>query len=166
MHSQTLDGVPAYAVSQACAAYIPNPSTAASNLASVIFESARMKMPFHLKDTRVTPLPVVQPTKSDFKAFAAYKTPLFAESLSANDSETLGISGATTSRSSLHDLEFRHLMVRTPSNASYPKARYTLGSMTAVWEGVFRVSARFFSGNFGLTNLRSRLLMHLPVQQQ
>ena len=105
-----------------------------------------MKMPSHLLETRVVPHPAVQPTKSDFKAFAAYETPLFAELLSANESEIIDISGAT--RSTLHELEFRHLMSRTPSNASYPKIRYALGSMTAVWEGVFRVSERVFLRKF------------------
>ena len=144
-----LDGrgfrIPAYRLPHA--AFIPNPSTAAGNLASVIFESGGMKMPPHLPDTRGTHVQDIVPTKSDFRAFAGYGTPLFADSLIRDDG-VVDMSG--TPRSALHDLELRPLLLRTPLDASYPKIRYTLGSLTAVWEGVFRVRITiifFFSGD-------------------
>jgi hypothetical protein len=147
------------------ASYIPNASIAAGNLASVIFESEPMKMPPHLRETRTVPIPEVQPTKSDFKAFAAYETPLFADSLVAGDSEALDISGPP--RSSLHDFEFTQLMVRTPLDVSCPKIRYILGSMTAVWEGVVRVSTLvFLMRSVPIDELSSRPLTHLRDHQQ
>lgn len=128
--------VPAYRLTHAES--IPNPSLPAGNIASVIFESEGMKMPPHLKETREIHVQHVVPTKTDFKAFAAYETPLFADSLILGGSQVVGIS--ETPRSAVHDLELRHLIVGTPLDSSYPKIRYILGSMTAVWEGVFRVS--------------------------
>jgi len=50
----------------------------------------------------------------------------------------IDIDASGTPRSALHDLEFRHLMLRMPLVTSSPKITYTLGSMTAVWEGIFR----------------------------
>lgn len=102
-----------------------------------------MKMPPHLQETREIHVQHIVPTKTDFNAFAAYATPLFADSLTLDGSQVIDTSG--TPRSALHVLEFHHLMAGTPLDISYPKIRYVLGSMTAVWEGVFRVSTIFYS---------------------
>lgn len=119
-----------------------DPSSAAGNLASVIFEFNPIKMPLHLREIRGIPVQDIEPTKSDFKTFANYETPLFADSLISDDSKAIDTCG--TSRSSMHDLESLHFITRTSLDA-HPKTRYILGSMTAVWEGVFRVSTFIFS---------------------
>jgi hypothetical protein len=133
--------IPAYRLPHA--AFIPNPAIPAGNLASVIFESGGIQMPPHLPDIRGMHVQDGVPTKSDFRAFAAYGTPLFADYLNPDNLGVVDIGGMP--RSALHDLELRPLLVRTPLDASYPRIRYTLGSLTAVWEGVFRVSTIVFS---------------------
>lgn len=104
---------------------IPNSSAAAINLANVILESTLPKVPVHLLGN---PTPVVGPTLDDYLAFKHYSTPLFADSC------------LHTSRSMLHDLEFRHQLRQAGLDRSHPAVKYSPGTMGGVWEGRYTVS--------------------------
>ena len=131
---------------------LPESSIAAINLACIIFESEPLKMPYHLPETRAHAIAaqLSGPTKEDFRVFASYETPLFADSMPA---EPLNY-GAKAPRSMFHDFELRHSMGVTSLDGSYiPEIIYTPGTMTGIWEGVFRVSNLFSPFMTGISYL-------------
>jgi hypothetical protein len=123
---------------------LPESSIAAINLACIVFESEPLQMPYHLPETRAHAIAaqLSGPTQEDFRVFASYETPLFADSMPGEPFDY----SAEAPRSMFHDFELRHSMGVTSLNGSYiPEIVYTPGTMTGIWEGVFRVSIFFFT---------------------
>lgn len=130
---------------------LPDPSTAAINLAFAIFELNRPKIPYHLPKTRAIAIASQRfgPTEEDYEALASYRTPLFADLNPVNTNTENGQSssrpsidiGINASRSSIHDLQFGEISKDLDGRIS-PEVwapSYTPGSLTGVWEGVYRV---------------------------
>jgi hypothetical protein len=118
----------------------PDTSFAAINLAFVIYEMPvrQLKVPYHLPENRAIANATQRtgPTKDDFKAMLYYKTPLFADCLSSTDEPGFDLS-FDTRRSMNHDLEFGGLLQTSTCLDTFT---YTPGTLTGVWEGIYRVS--------------------------
>lgn len=95
-------------------------------------------MPPHLPETRAHAIAAQLggPTKEDFRAFASHETPLFADSMPETPDDDV-----EAPRSMLHDSELCHLIGSL--NGYLPDIAYTPGTMTGIWEGVYRVSKSF-----------------------
>lgn len=128
-------------------ALVPDPSTAAINLAFALFELHRPKTPYHVPKTRAIAIASQRfgPTQEDYEALASYRTPLFADSnpinTQNNQSSSPLLIGVVTSRSIMHDIQFgeiwKNLYGRMKTYG--PIFTYVPGSLTGVWEGVYRV---------------------------
>lgn len=95
-------------------------------------------IPYHLPENRAIANATQRtgPTKDDYKAMLSYRTPLFADCLSSTDEP--GFDFAFDPRRSMnHDLEFGSLL---QNSACLDTFVYTPGTLTAVWEGIYRVS--------------------------
>ena len=134
-------------------ALVPDPSTAAINLAFGIFELNRPKTPYHVPKSRAIAIASQRfgPTQEDYEALASYLTPLFADS-SPIDTEnsqsssplSLSIVTSNASRSMMHDIQFG--VIWSNLKKTYvPTSTYVPGSLTGVWEGVYRVFSAFSS---------------------
>ena len=118
----------------------PDTSSAAINLAFVIYEMRQLKVPYHLPENRAIANATQRtgPTKDDYKAMLYYRTPLFADCLSSTDEPGFDFS-FDPRRSMNHDLEFGSLL---QSSACLDTFVYTPGTLTGVWEGNHRVSTK------------------------
>jgi len=134
--------------------FVPDPSTAAINLAFAIFELNRPKMPYHVPKTRAIAIATQRfgPTREDYEALASYLTPLFADSNPINaenhqssSPRSIGIANSNASRSIMHDIQFGDMWKFSKGSMKtyVPTSTYVPGSLTGVWEGVYRVSLSF-----------------------
>lgn len=137
-------------------ALIPDPSTAAINLAFAIFELNRPKTPYHVPKTRAIAIASQRfgPTQEDYEALASYLTPLFADSSPINTENnqsssplTIGVVTSNASRSTMHDIQFGAIWTNLNGRMKtyVPMSTYVPGSLTGVWEGVYRVFSLFLS---------------------
>ncbi|KAF8970674.1 hypothetical protein BDZ97DRAFT_1652248 [Flammula alnicola] len=120
---------------------VPYPSIAAINLAFVIYEATPMKVPYHLPETRAIANASQRsgPTQEDYRAVASYQTPLFADSLPTGTKEQLtSPTSLNPTRSMLHDVQFRDVLKTSDSAAGPDAFHYIPGTMSGVWEGVYR----------------------------
>ncbi|KIM41864.1 hypothetical protein M413DRAFT_27427 [Hebeloma cylindrosporum] len=128
---------------------VPDPSTAAINLAFAIFEFNRPKVPYHVPKTRAIAIASqrVGPTQEDYEALASYLTPLFADSIPIISTENRQSSSplsigftSNASRSIMHDIQFSEIWNNLSGKMStyVPISTYVPGSLTGVWEGVHR----------------------------
>jgi hypothetical protein len=129
---------------------VPDPSTAAINLAFAIFELNRPKTPYHVPKTRAMAIASQRfgPTQEDYQALASYLTPLFADSNPINIENkqsssplSIGVVTSDASRSIMHDIQFGEIWknLNGRKNTYVPISTYVPGSLTGVWEGVYRV---------------------------
>jgi len=134
---------------------LPDPSTAAINLAFAIFELNRPKVPYHLPKTRAIAIASQRfgPTQEDYEALASYRTPLFADlNLANTNTENGQLSsppsidiGVDAPRSCMHDLQFGEILKNLDgrTNPEVWAPSYIPGTLTGVWEGVYRVFSFF-----------------------
>ena len=120
----------------------PDTSFAAINLAFVIHEMRQLnlKVPYHFPENRAIANATQRtgPTKDDYKAMFDYETPLFADCLSSTDEPGFEFS-YDPRRSMNHDLEFGSLLRTSTCLDTFV---YTPGTLTGVWEGIYRVSTK------------------------
>ena len=118
----------------------PDTSFAAINLAFVIYEMRQFTIPYHIPENRAIANATQRtgPTKDDYHAMNDYKTPLFADCLSSTDEPGFDFS-FDPRRSMNHDLEFGSLIQTSTCLDTFV---YTLGTLTGVWEGIYRVSIK------------------------
>ncbi|KAF9555738.1 hypothetical protein CPC08DRAFT_726190 [Agrocybe pediades] len=141
-------------------AMTPNSATAAINLASAILESTPMRIPYHLPETRAIAIATQRsgPTQEEYKAVVAYETLLqadFAEEQQQQDddyssSSTLSercpdhpyaMSGTPSGFSRHNDLAYAEILRSLdPGHGSSNVFSYTPGTMTGLWEGIFRTA--------------------------
>ncbi|KAF8900428.1 hypothetical protein CPB84DRAFT_1847228 [Gymnopilus junonius] len=145
---------------------VPDPSTAAINLAFVILESTPVKVPYHLPETRAiaTANQLSGPTKEDYYSLASYKTPLPSD----NDSCTRldQAHSLVTEGSQKYDVEFGCILRSLDDRGISDTFDYIPGTMTGLWEGVFRTVDALSGGlssSIPFTPLFSALIMK-PMQ--
>ncbi|KAF4611473.1 hypothetical protein D9613_003906 [Agrocybe pediades] len=147
-------------------AMTPNSATAAINLASAILESTPMRIPYHLPETRAIAIATQRsgPTQEEYKALVAYETLLqadFAEEQHEqheqqqqdddySSSSTLSepcpdhpyaMSDTPPGFSRHNDLAYAEILRSLdPGHGSSNVFSYTPGTMTGLWEGIFRTA--------------------------
>jgi hypothetical protein len=117
----------------------PDASFAAINLAFAIYETRQLQVPYHLPENRAIANATQRtgPTKDDYKAMVYYQTSLFADCLASSDEPGFDFS-FDSRRSMNHDLEFGSFLRTSPC---LDACVYTPGTITGVWEGIYRVSS-------------------------
>ena len=106
----------------------------------------QLQAPHHLPENRVIANATQRtgPTKDDYRAMLYYKTPLFADCLASTNGPGFNFP-FDPRRSMNHDLEFGSLLQTSTCLDAFV---YTPGTMTGVWEGIYRVSSIGISSQF------------------
>ncbi|KAF9529155.1 hypothetical protein CPB83DRAFT_853328, partial [Crepidotus variabilis] len=124
---------------------IPHPSLAAINIACAIMETTLMRVPPHFPENRAiaNAAQLHGPTQEDYRAWASYRTSLFADSVPNEPSVDGPLQSdnsleSSWTRSMLHELEFRDLLQSIPLGNTNTGIKYIPGSLTGVWEGTYR----------------------------
>jgi len=119
-------------------------------LASVILECAPVRIPNHLPETRAIANANQRsgPTQEDFKTLAAYQTLLLADL--TEDYDDYPVTGGLIIPSALEAIPSRHCDVRFGEilrtldySESSSRFSYAPGTISGLWEGIFRVSSQF-----------------------
>ncbi|KAF9484159.1 hypothetical protein BDN70DRAFT_917867 [Pholiota conissans] len=118
---------------------LPDASTAAINLISVIYEVTPIKVPLHFPETRAIANASQRsgPTQEDYRIFAAYQTHLFADLVSedSTSSPPLLLSSPNVGRTA-YDSLFRDLLQISETDSDV--LNYLPGTLSGLWEGIYR----------------------------
>lgn len=127
---------------------LPDPFTAAINLVCVIYEARPMQIPPHLLPefraaSNMSPLSAQELGDYRISSVTSYHTLLFAD-CAQEDSRAASaprISSVPRTASALYDMQFRDTLQISGGPAHADAFRYIPGTLSALWEGTYRVIA-------------------------
>ncbi|KAH9477107.1 hypothetical protein JR316_0011023 [Psilocybe cubensis] len=131
---------------------VPEPAIAAIHLTLVLLESNTLQIPPHLPETRAIAIATLRsgPTIEDYRFMASYETTLSKATHRSPDPACAALPISTEPDPSTNNDMFFGAILRSLGEAQSTETfAYTPGTMSGLWEGVFRIL------NMPITNIDS-----------